>query len=200
MQPLSRFMRSLACLMVLLAGFAGAARAADASQAADLSQAVLLVASDNQVNSVYEKAVVLAAPLPDGGHVGIIINRPIGVKLETLFPDQPSTHNVREQVYLGGPVQPTALLALTSQPPAGDSSYLALMPGLVAVLDAESVDRIIETTPNDARYFLGFIFWGQDKLADEIGNGDWVVRPADARSVLPTSTSDLWQFLSADFI
>jgi putative transcriptional regulator len=200
MQPLSRFLRSLAFLMVLLAGLAGAARAAGPSPGADLSQAVLLVASRNQTNSVYEKAVVLAAPLPDGGHVGIIVNRPIGVKLESLFPDQPSTRNVTEQVYLGGPVQPTALLALTHQPPNGDSSYLALMPGLVAVLDADSVDQIIEATPNEARYFLGFTFWGPDKLADEIKNGDWVVRPADAHSVLPTSTSELWESLSGDFI
>jgi putative transcriptional regulator len=200
MQPLSRFLRSLAFLTVLLAGVAGAARAADPSQAADLSQAVLLVASSKLANSAYEKAVILAAPLPDGGHVGIIINRPIGVKLETLFPDQPSTRNVTEQVYLGGPVQPTALLALTRQPPTGDSSYLTLMPGLVAVLDADSVDRIIDNTPNDARYFLGFNFWGQDQLAGEISNGDWVVRPADAGAVLPTSTSDLWQLLSGDFI
>jgi putative transcriptional regulator len=196
MLPLSRVLWSLACLMALFAGSAGAARAADV----DLSQAVLLVASGTQANSFYEKAVVLAAPLPDGGHVGIIINRPTGVKLESLFPDQPLTRKVEDQVYLGGPTLPTALLALTREPPAGDSSYVTLMPGLVAVLDGDSVDRIIETAPNDARYFLGFTLWEQDALADEINSGDWVVRPADARSVLPTSTSDLWLLLSGDVI
>src|SRR5437868_13284048 len=30
-----------------------------------------------------------------------------------------------------------------------------LMPGLVAVLDAAGVDHVLETTPNDARYFVG---------------------------------------------
>jgi putative transcriptional regulator len=186
----------VAFLMALFAGVAGAARATEV----DLSQAVLLVASGKLADSVYEKAVVLAAPLPDGGHVGIILNRPTGASLESLFPDQPATHEVAGPVYLGGPMLPTALLALTSRPPTGDSKFVTLMPGLVAVLDGESVDHIIETTPNEARYFLGLTLWEGDALAHEIDSGNWVVRPADAQSVMPTSTSDLWQLLSREFV
>jgi putative transcriptional regulator len=195
MQPLTRFLRSLGFLMVCFAGLAGAARAADL----DLSHAVLLVATGSQANSVYEKTVLLAAPLPDGGHVGIIINRPTGVKLQTLFPDQPSARKVADQVYLGGQTMPTVLFALTHEPPPG-SSFVQLMPGLVAVLDGDSVDQIIENRPNDARYFLGFTLWEEDALADEIHSGDWIVRPADAHSVLPSSTSQLWLLLSGEVI
>jgi putative AlgH/UPF0301 family transcriptional regulator len=195
MQPLTRFLRSLAFLIACFAGLAGAARAADL----DLSHAVLLVASARQANSVYEKTVMLAAPLPDGGHVGIIINRPAGVKLETLFPDQASARKVVDEVYLGGQTMPRVLLALTKEPPP-DSNFVQLMPGLVAVLDGASVDRIIDTKPNDARYFLGFTLWPEGALANEIHSGNWTVRPADAHSVLPASTSELWLLLSDEVI
>src|SRR4030095_3466074 len=96
MKPV-RCLQSLGALLVLFAGVTGAARAVD------LSQAVILVASDRLKGSLYEQTVVLAAPLPQGGHLGFVVNRPTSVKLETLFPEQPSTHNVVEPVYAGGP-------------------------------------------------------------------------------------------------
>jgi putative transcriptional regulator len=186
MKPLARVLSSLVCLIALFAGLAGAARAAD------LSHAVLLVASEDMAHSVYERTVILAAPLPEGGHIGIIINRPTGVKLETLFPDEAPTRNVVDQVYLGGPMQSAALLAVTRHAPEGGAGTVSLMPGLVAVLDGESVDRIIAQTPNDARYFLGFTLWEPDSLAEQIRSGAWTVRPADAGSVMPANTEDLW--------
>jgi putative transcriptional regulator len=194
MQALSLSLRSLVCLFALFAGIAGAARAAD------LTQAVLLVASRSPANAMYERAVVLAAPLPDGrGHVGIMLNRPAGVKLENLFPGEAATRNVADQVYFGGPVKPDAVLAVTQRPPQ-DSSYLTLMPGLVAVLDGHSVDSIIENTPNEARYFLGFMLWKNGDLAEQVRNGGWIVHPADARQVLPASTLDLWHELKGEYI
>jgi putative transcriptional regulator len=197
MKALFRPLRSLAwlaCLLALFASLAGTARAGD------LTQAVLLVASRNKANSIYEQAVVLAAPLPNGkGHVGIILNRPTGVKLESLFPGQAATRNVADQVYLGGPVKSDSVIAVTQRPPH-DSNYVALMPGLVAVLDGVSVDDIIENTPNEARYFLGFTVWDDDELASQIRDGDWIVRPADARHVLPANPIDLWLELSGDFV
>src|SRR5438477_5014222 len=53
----------------------------------DLTQAVTLVATDVLDGTPFEQTVLIAAPLPNGGHVGFIINRPTDVKLATLFPD-----------------------------------------------------------------------------------------------------------------
>jgi putative transcriptional regulator len=194
MKHFSRILRFLAALMVLFAGLAGAA------PAVDLSHAVLLVASDSPSDSVYEQTVVLAAPLPEGGHLGIIINRPTSVKLESLFPEQASTHNVVDPVYMGGPMLSNVLFALTAKAPEGASKTITLMPGLVAVLDADSVDHIIDTTPNDARYFLGFTLWKPDALAAEIDSGAWTVQPADASSVLQAKADGMWKQLGGNWI
>src|SRR5260370_40184234 len=98
MNRLGRSLKSFGALLVLFAGMTGAARAID------LAQAVILVASNRLAGSIYEQTVILAAPLPQGGHLGFVVNRPTQVKLESLFPEQPSTRNVADPVYAGGPM------------------------------------------------------------------------------------------------
>ena len=61
MKRLVRCLQSFGALLVLFAGMTGAARAVD------LSQAVILVASNRLAGSIYEQTVILAAPLPQGG-------------------------------------------------------------------------------------------------------------------------------------
>src|SRR6266436_1076223 len=136
---MNRFVRSLksfGAFLVLFAGMTGAARAVD------LSEAVILVASDRLVGSIYEQTVILAAPLPQGGHLGFIVNRPTHVKLETLFPGQPSTRNVADPVYAGGPVLSNAVFAVTRKAPdnngnnGNNGNFFSPIPGLVVVIDA----------------------------------------------------------------
>ena len=197
MNRLVRSLKSFGAFLVLFAGMTGAARAAD------LSEAVILVASDRLAGSIYEQTVILAAPLPQGGHLGFIINRPTHVKLETLFPQQPSTRNVADPVYAGGPVLSNAVFAVTRKAPdnnGNNGNFFSPIPGLVVVIDAATVDRIIETTPNDARYFVGLMFWAPDDLEDEIRNGAWEVRPADVDMVLRANSTGLWKSLEGPMV
>jgi putative transcriptional regulator len=177
----ARLLQCFGALLLLIVSATGAARAAD------LSQAVMLVATANLAGSGYEEAVLLAAPLPKGGHMGFIVNRPTSVKLASLFPEHAPSSKVIDPVYLGGPVLPESLFAVTRKAPEGDEDSIALMPGLVAVFSAASVDRIIETTPNDARYFVGLVVWRPGELDEQIRAGTWAARPADVDSVLPKS-------------
>ena len=185
-----RGVKSLVALLILFAGMTGMARAAD------LSQAVILVASERLAGSLYEETVVLAAPLPQGGHMGFVVNRPTSVKLENLFPEQASTHNVVEPVYAGGPALSRGVFAVTRKAPANGDSVVPLMPGLVVAIDGDTVDRIIETTPNDARYFVGLMIWAPEERDEEIEQGAWNVRPADVDTVLRAGSPGLWKSLS----
>jgi putative AlgH/UPF0301 family transcriptional regulator len=199
MNRLVRSLKSFGAFVVLFAGMTGAAGAAD------LSQAVILVASDRLAGSIYEQTVVLAAPLPQGGYLGFIVNRPTHVKLETLFPQQPSTRNVADPVYAGGPILSNAVFAVTRKAPDNNGTdnngnFFSPMPGLVVVIDSATVDRIIETTPNDARYFVGLMLWAPDDLEDEIRNGAWEVRPADVDTVLRAKPSGLWKSLEGPMV
>ena len=186
-------MKRLAHLLLFsLLAVASVARVAFAD---DSSQAVTLVATDALDGTPFEQTVIVAARLPNGGHVGFIINRPTNMKLATLFPDDASSRRVDAPVSFGGPMLPRAVFALTHKAPDGDSDTVTLMPGLVAVLDAAGVDRILETTPNDARYFIGLVVWAPEELAAQVDGGVWDVKPADPNVVLGAKSGRLWQEL-----
>jgi putative transcriptional regulator len=188
MNRLSPIIKSIGALVVAM-GVVGA------THAEDLSQPVILVASSALDGSPFEQAVVVASPLPDGGHIGFIINRPMNVKLDTLLPQDAAARNVTETVYLGGPALLPALFAVTRNAPEDAGAVVPLMPGLVAVLDAASIDRILEKKPNDARYFVGLMLWSADELEDQVHQNVWEVRAADADTVLRANTSGLWNSL-----
>ena len=180
--------------VVLIAAFLVGAALLGPARAADLSQAVVLVASQNLDGSPFAQTVVIAAPLPDGGHIGFIVNRPTTVKLETLFPDQAATRKVQEPVYLGGPALVGSVFLLMRRAPEG-ASVIALMPDVVAVFDKETIDRVIETTPNAGRYFVGMMLWDADELEQQVAGRVWDVRHADVNNVLPAQARGLWHSL-----
>ena len=161
----------------------------------DAPQSVTLVATDVLEGTSFEQTVIVAARLPDGGHLGFIINRPTDVKLATLFPDDASSRRVQAPVSYGGPILSSAVFAVTHKAPDGDSDSVTLMPGLVAVLDAAGVDRILATAPNDARYFVGMIVWAPEELGAQVEGGAWEVKPADPKLVLRAKSGRLWQEL-----
>jgi putative AlgH/UPF0301 family transcriptional regulator len=93
-----------------------------------------------------------------------------------------------------------AVFAVTRKAPDNNGSFFSLMPGLGVVIDGATVDRIIETTPNDARYFVGLMFWAPDDLEDEIRDGAWEVRPADVDTVLRANSTGLWKSLRGTMV
>jgi len=182
-----QFLKLAVLVMFLAAG--------GAAYAHDVSQPVLLVASDKLDGSPFQQTVVLAVPLPSGRHVGFIVNRRTTVKLAALFPEDGPSQKVTEPVYIGGPMLGGAVFALTRERPQGEGEVVPIMPGLFAALDATSVDRVIASAPNDARYFIGLMVWDADELAAQVEAGAWDVAPADADTVLRTQPTGMWKSL-----
>ena len=54
------------------------------------------------------RSVLIAAPAPKGGHVGLILNRPTKRQLGSVFPDEPAAARVKDLVYYGGITQNNA--------------------------------------------------------------------------------------------
>ena len=179
-------LRTFALLAVLRVGAAGAV---------DVTEPTLLVASTRLDGSPFEQTVIIVAPIPSGGHIGFIVNRRTTVKLDSLFPDEAAVRNVIEPVSLGGPVLSRAVFALTRHVPEDVDSAMPVMPGVYAVLDAPGVDHLIETRPNDARYFLGLMAWQPDQLEAQIESGLWDARAADADMVFSRRSTGLWDAL-----
>jgi putative AlgH/UPF0301 family transcriptional regulator len=69
------------------------------------------------------------------------------------------------------------------------------MKSLYMAINVATIDRIIETTPNDARYFVGYVVWRPNELRRELDGGLWLVQNADASVALRKDTTGLWEEL-----
>ena len=155
--------------------------------------AMLLVAHPSFRDLDYRQTVLLAAPGPNGGHVGVILNRPTRRPLSSLFPEHEPSKKVIEPVYYGGPFSRGALVALVKTDAAPGAGSLQLMKNLYMAFRVNTIDQVIESKPNDARYYVGYVGWRPGELKAEIDRGIWSVLSADPDVVFRKDMEGLWE-------
>jgi putative transcriptional regulator len=180
-------LRSLLALVLLMACAAASAQSQE--------EAILLVAHPAFRDLEYRQTVLIAAPAPNGGHVGVILNRPTRRSLGSLFPEHEPSKKVLEPVFYGGPFSRGALVALVRADDAPGSGSVLLMKNLYLAFRANTIDHVIETTPNEARYFVGYVGWRPGELKSEIERGLWSVLGAEVDTVFRKDTENLWEEL-----
>jgi putative transcriptional regulator len=162
---------------------------------ADGDDAMILIAHPQFRDLEYRQTVLVAAPAPNGGHVGVILNRPTRRSLASLFPEHEPSKRVADPVYYGGPFSRGALVALVRSDNAPGTGSVLLMKNLYLAFRANTIDQVIETTPNEARYFVGYVGWRPGELKSEIDRGLWSVTGADLDLVFRKDTDGLWEEL-----
>src|SRR3954454_368756 len=151
-------------------------------------EAMLLIAHPAFRDLEYRQTVLLAAPGPNGAHVGVILNRPTKRSLGSLFPEHEPSKKVIDPVYYGGPFSRGALVALVRADHSPGSGSVPLMKDLYLAFRANTIDHVIETTPNEARYFVGYFGWRPGELRSEIDRGLWTIINADLGLVFRKDT------------
>src|ERR1041385_575469 len=137
----------------------------------------LLLDSGQLSGSFFHRTVVLICQHDQEGAFGLVLNRPSGNKVgDALVADLPDA--LREQtLYLGGPVQPTAMSYLHSD------SFLP-EDTIIANLElGHSLDSLVElagsfSTTKQVRLFAGYSGWAAGQLEDELKRNAWVTHPA----------------------
>ncbi len=183
MTPALRVLASLGLLLACASAFA------------DGDEAMILVAHPQFRDLEYRQTVLIAAPAPNGAHVGVILNRPTRRSLASLFPEHEPSKKVADPVYYGGPFSRGALVALVRADNAPGSGSVLLMNNLYLAFRANTIDRVIETTPNEARYFVGYVGWRPGELKSEIDRGLWTVTGAELETIFRKDTEGLWDEL-----
>ncbi|MSQ70112.1 MAG: YqgE/AlgH family protein [Betaproteobacteria bacterium] len=172
-----------------------ASTSAALAQSAQDDDAILLVASPRLREPAFVHSVVLAAPIDNNRHVGVIINRPTRRTLSSLFPEHPPSKQVTGPVYFGGPMSSRALFALVrSESDPGGGSMLFLKNVFLA-RSMDTIDRIIEKTPNEARYFIGNVLWRPGELRAELDRGLWHAMNPLPEHVFRKEPDGLWEEL-----
>ena len=180
----------LAALAALAAGHPAAA------QSPHEREALLLVSSPQLRDPSYFHTVVLAVPVENDRYVGVIINRPTRRSLASLFPEHEPSKKVAEPVFFGGPMSGRAVFAVVRAEDNPGRGSIELMKNLFLALTVKTVDRVIEQTPNNARYYVGNVVWNPGELRTEIDRKLWHVMNADTDLVFRKDTERLWEELS----
>jgi putative transcriptional regulator len=166
-----------------------------AAAAAGQEETVLLVAKRQLEDPLWGSTIVLAKPVEGGGHVGFIVNRPTTMSLGELFPEHEPSKKVAEPMFLGGTVDINMVFALVERHSGAKDGSIRIAPDLFLAFESKTVDSIIESESEHARFFLGLVVWRPGQLDDELERGLWYVQKPEASLVLRRKTDDLWEEL-----
>jgi len=185
-------------LLRLLAGAlalaAALAQPAGAQAPPPAEATVFLVAAPGFRDPEYRQTVLIASPTTSGGHIGVIINKPTRRSLASLFPEHEPSKKVVEPVFFGGPFSTSALVAVVRGERPGVGSLL-IMSNLYLAINVNTIDKIIEDRPTDARFYVGYVGWRPGELRREIDRGLWYVLNPDANTVFRRDTDHIWEEL-----
>ena len=183
----------LSKLLLTLAAIGAACALPQQAIAADNDDAVVLVAAPALRDPDYRQAVVVAVPIEGNRHLGVIVNRPTRRTLSSLFPEHEPSKKVVEPVYFGGPMSRGAVVAVVKSEKDPGRGSISLTKEMFLAMTVNIVDKVIEETPNNARYYVGYIVWRPGELRMEIDRKLWHVVNADADIVFRKDTNGLWE-------
>src|SRR5205823_8169017 len=120
----------------------------------------------------FRRTVVLVTEHTDEGAAGLVLNRPSPAAVAEVVPQLEPLGPDGERVWLGGPVQPNAVLVLGEFPDPGDAAV-----PLFGSLGFPSLDEPEDVVPATTRrrVFAGYAGGGAGPLEHELGREDWLV-------------------------
>jgi putative transcriptional regulator len=154
-------------------------------------QGQLLLDGGNLSGSFFHRTVVLICQHDPEGAFGLVLNRPAQATVgEALVANLPETLK-GQLLYMGGPVQTTALSFLHSDvflPNGSVMTNLSL---------EHSLDTLIEVSESLSptrriKVFAGYAGWSPGQLDDEMRRKAWLTHPASLDLVFASNPNDLW--------
>lgn len=155
------------------------------------SQGRLLVAAPALADPNFSRTVVLLLGHGDDGAVGVVLNRPGDVAVETAFWEWAGLAGDRRVFFVGGPVAPASVIALARVADGGGGPAWTEVVGDLGMVDLGG-DRSLAGEVRQARFFMGYAGWGPGQLEAEIDSGAWFVVDAEPDDAMSERPDDLW--------
>jgi putative transcriptional regulator len=149
----------------------------------------LLIASPQLIDPNFARTVVLITEHNDEGAMGVVLNRPSDATVADAAPELEQLVEPEEDVYVGGPVQPSSVMVLAewNQPDDGVPVF-----GRVGFVAAGSDPDELAITVRRARLFAGFAGWSPGQLEGELERDDWILEDARPQDVFADDPDELW--------
>ncbi|HSI56869.1 MAG TPA: YqgE/AlgH family protein [Ideonella sp.] len=153
-----------------------------------------LIAMPGMADDTFSGAVVYLCEHSEKGALGLVINKPIDIKLKNLFEKVELTldrSDLAEQpVYFGGPVQTERGFVLherQSDSEAAFNSTLSVPGGLDMTTSKDVLEAMSNGNgPKRVLVTLGYSGWGAGQLEDEIGRNGWLTVDAEPGVIFDT--------------
>ena len=152
-----------------------------------------LIAMPGMGNDTFSGAVVYLCEHTENGALGLVINKPIDIKLKNLFQkvdlSLESELLAEQPVFFGGPVQTERGFVLHEK--LGDepvySSTLSIPGGLEMTTSKDVLEAMAEGSgPQRVLVTLGYASWGEGQLESELGENNWLTVEADPAVIFDT--------------
>lgn len=150
----------------------------------------LLIAGPGLLDPNFWRTVVLVVEHTEEGAFGVVLNRPSETTVGEAVPQLSELVDPDEPLFIGGPVQPSAVIVLGRFEDAGDEALMAFDD--VGVLRAGSSPEELVGGLREGRAFVGHAGWGPGQLDAEIETGDWILEPARAEDAFSAQPQGLW--------
>jgi putative transcriptional regulator len=153
-----------------------------------------LIAMPGMADGNFEGSVVYMCEHNERGALGLVINKPIDIKLKNLF-EKVELKLDREEfaeqpVFFGGPVQTERGFVLHERAGQDGAAYNSTMsvPGGLEMTTSKDVLEALSSGGGPKRVLitLGFSGWQAGQLEDEIVRNDWLTVDADPKVIFDT--------------
>lgn len=149
-----------------------------------------MIAGPGLLDHNFWRTVVLIVEHSPEGALGLVLNRPSETTVGDAVSELGQLLDVDEPLYVGGPVQPSALIVLAEFEEPDLAALIAF--GRVGVLAGDAA----ESTGSGilrSRGFVGHAGWGPGQLDAEVERGDWILEPARLQDAFTDAPLDLWE-------
>jgi len=146
-----------------------------------------LIASRQLNDPNFSKTVVLIVEHGSHGAMGLVINRPSSILVSNALSKHFDLPEVSDLVYVGGPVEPAALLVLHNVSDLSGNEP-EVVPDVYIGNSAESFEDVVRRVSEEDpalrfRIYSGCAGWAPGQLEGELERGDWHVATPVAQVV-----------------
>ena len=149
----------------------------------------LLIAGPALLDPNFWRTVVLMIEHTADGALGLVLNRPSETTVGEAVPQLEELVDPEEQLFIGGPVQPSAVIVLAEFEDPTDAALIAFED--IGVLGTGSPPEELAGV-RAGRAFVGHAGWGPGQLDSELERGDWILEPARRQDAFTGTPPDLW--------
>jgi putative transcriptional regulator len=150
----------------------------------------LLVASPALVDPNFFRTVVLLTEHNSEGAMGIVLNRPSDALVGDIVPELSGVTGEGAAIYMGGPVQPDALVLLAEFSDPSAAAWIVAADVGLASADVDLED--LATRVRRGRVYAGYSGWGEGQLEAEMEQDSWIIEAPLPRELFPDDPETLW--------